>query len=339
MTLRANHLTVLRVLLLPLPYFLLYQGIWGRVAALLIFTALGLTDYLDGLLARRHGATRLGKLLDPIADKIFLVVIVVCLIDLDILPFWLAIPIFLRESLVAEIRRTGIQLEVTELAKIKTTIQMAASGLMFLLDTFKSKIVLVAFLSGAELATIFLAVALFIRDGRLSSRMHWAIGLLGLALVLGMTLPQRAIYLTYGSAVVIITLVSGGVYFVKGIPALFSKGRVCILKALLTCIFPILPLWLIQDLSHNGLWAIILILSMEYAAQGLDAIITPFRKDLSLFKSLFIIPLAMVLLTSAKIGLPFPGLDVHLALILTVSLYAFYLILDLIYNKDVVFLY
>jgi len=339
MTLRANPLTVLRVLLLPLPYFLLYQGIWGRVAALFIFTALGLTDYLDGLLARRHGATRLGKLLDPIADKIFLVVIVVCLIDLDILPFWLAVPIFLRESQVAEIRRTGIKLEVTELAKIKTTIQMAASGLMFLLDTFKSKIVLVAFLSGAELATLFLAVALFIRDGQLSSRMHWAIGLLGLALVLGMTLTERGIYLAYGSAVVIITLISGGVYFVNGIPALFSKGKLGILRALLTCIFPIFPLWLIQDLSHDGLWAVILILSMEYAAQGLDAIATPFRKDFSKVKSLFIVPLAMILLISAKIGFPIPGLDAHVALILTVFLLAFYLVLDLIYNKDVVFLY
>ena len=331
MTLRANHLTILRVLLLPLPYFLLYQGTLGRVAALVIFTALGITDYLDGLLARRHGATALGKLLDPIADKIFLAVIMVCLVDIDILPYWLVIPIFMRESLVAEIRRAGITLEVTELAKLKTTIQMAASGLMFLLDTFESKPVLNSFLSGAIISTIFLAVALFIRDGAISSRMRWALGLLGFAMLLSLILPEKGIYLSYGLFVVLITLVSGGMYIVKGIPKLMGMGPVSTIRAALIAVFPIFPLLITPKLSHTDIWAVILILSLEYASQGLDAMDTQGKgKDISGFKAFFIIPLVISLLI-------WHGLDPHLALKLGTLFYAVYLFLDFTFNKKVVF--
>ncbi len=331
MTLRANHLTVLRVILLPLPYFLIYQGTYGRVAALLIFTALGITDYLDGFLARRQGTTRLGKLLDPIADKIFLVVIMVCLVDLEILPYWLVIPIFMRESLVAEIRRAGITLEVTELAKIKTTIQMAASGLIFLLDTFHSKVVLVAFLSGAILATLFLAVALFIRDGTISSRMKWALGLLGLALFFAVLLPEKAIFLSYGVFIVIITLVSGGQYILKGIPEIISKGPSQCVRALITTIFPIFPLVAMGDLDHQDIWAVLVVLSLEYATQGLDAMERGDTGiDLSRIKAYVLLPVLSLLLI-------WPGIDTHMAFKTGAFLYATYLLGDFILNKKVVF--
>ena len=331
MTLRANHLTLLRVILLPLPYLLIYQGTSGRVAALLIFTALGITDYLDGLLARRQGTTRLGKLLDPIADKIFLVVIMVSLVDLDILPNWLVIPIFMRESLVAEIRRAGVTLEVTELAKIKTTIQMTASGLIFLLDTFHSKVVLVAFLSGALLATVFLAIALYMREATISSRMKWALGLLGLALFFGVLLPERSISLVYGISIVIITLVSGGLYIVKGVPEVVSKGPSHFIQALITTIFPVFPLTAMGGLDHRGVWAVLMILSLEYAAQGLDALkIGDTRLDLSRMKAYLLLPLISSILI-------WPGIDRYAAFKTGVLLYTLYLFFDVVFNKKVVF--
>jgi len=330
MHLRANHLTLLRVILLPLPYFLLYQGTYGRIAALLIFTALGITDYLDGLLARRHGATALGKLLDPVADKIFLVVIMVCLVDLGILPFWLVIPIFMRESLVAEIRCSGITLEVTELAKIKTTIQMAASGLMFPLDTFKSKLVLISFLSGAIVATIFLAVALYIRDSHISSRMKWALGLLFTALSLALFLSQRGIYLTYGTFIVLITMISGGMYILKGIPGMISRGMSNGIRAMIMTVFPIFPLIVMGELQHTDIWAVIVLLSLEYATQGLDAMD---RRgpgmELSSYKAFMVVPLVIGILM-------WPGLDRHLAVKICILIYALYLLVDVATRKKVV---
>ena len=199
MKIRANHLTALRIILLPLPYFLLYGGNGARIAALAALTLLGLTDYLDGLLARRDGSTPLGKLLDPIADKIFIAVFMVPLVDLGILPLWIVWPIFFREFLVTELRRfytaSRRQLRVTELAKIKTTLQMIGAGLILITDMFPDKSVLISFLSGALLATLFLSVGLYWRDGHLSTRMQTALILLVLGLAVGLVLRASQISL------------------------------------------------------------------------------------------------------------------------------------------------
>jgi len=338
MTIRANHITILRIALLPLPYFLLYKGTLGRVAAILVFAVLGLTDYFDGVLARRYGVTPLGKLLDPIADKIFMAVIMVCLVDLQILPYWLVLPIFMRESLVAEIRGNGISLEVTELAKIKTAIQMGASGVMLLLDTYRNKVVLASFLSGALISTVFLAVALFVRDGDLSQRMRWALILLGLALFLCILLPPKGIYLSYGFITVAITLVSGGQYFLKGLPALFARGTVPVLKTLMACLFPIIPVYLIPFTPHRALWALILLLSMEYAIEGLDTLsLQSGGMDLSGLKTILIMPLVLVVLALGSSKSWMPGLDISGGLFVSVWIYGTYFIVDLILNKDIVF--
>ena len=266
-------LTILMVIFLPLPYFLLYEtgGIYGRTGALIIFTLLGLTDYLDGLMARRYGETSHGKLLDPIADKIFIAVIMVCIVDFKILPFWLVAPVLLREALVSEIRGYGIPLEVTELAKIKTTIQMFACGLLFILDTF-GRHTLIAFISGALIATLLLTVAIYIKEGSLSSRLKWAISLLSLALAFSAFSHQYYINIAYGIVVAIITVISGGIYFKKGIPLVIRMDKLFALRMLSISVFIVALLWVVTKIGANGLWMIILILSLEYAVQAIKGI-------------------------------------------------------------------
>ena len=70
----ANQVTLLRIVLLPLGPYLLYGTVNEQWLALLFMTVLGCTDFVDGWLARRYGSTELGRLMDPIADKAFVLV-------------------------------------------------------------------------------------------------------------------------------------------------------------------------------------------------------------------------------------------------------------------------
>lgn len=132
---RADHLTLVRLLLLPLPVAMLYQASaeW-RLAALVVFVLLGLTDVWDGRLARRQGATPIGEALDIIADRAFLAVVYCAFADLGVVPLLAVTVLLAREYLVAALRvlptvhaRTGLA------GKLRTTFQMYGAGLLLLL--------------------------------------------------------------------------------------------------------------------------------------------------------------------------------------------------------------
>ncbi len=299
MRLRANHLTTARIILLPLPYILLYGGAESRVIALVILTILGITDYLDGLLARLEGATALGALLDPLADKIFIAVMLIPLIDLGILPIWVVWPIFLREFLVTDLRhvlkQAGRDLPVTEIAKIKTTLQMTGAGLILITDTYPEKIVPVAFISGALVATIFLAVALYIRDGAISSRMKVALAMLATALTTRLCLDARTSVLIYGMVIMAITLASGAQYVTKGLPECLRQGPGALLKLIASLAVPMIAVTLIPMASRDFTVLILLILCLEFAAQGIDMwAAQKGKRDISKIKLAFIVPLCLL---------------------------------------------
>ena len=104
-----NILTLIRIVLgFIVPLLLLYGDFNDRVFAAVLFTIAGITDYLDGWYARKYNlVTKLGKILDPIADKVILLscfFILSSLTHLDVYSFWWVIPIFLREVLITIIR-------------------------------------------------------------------------------------------------------------------------------------------------------------------------------------------------------------------------------------------
>ena len=130
----ANQVTTTRLLLLPVGTWLMYQGRQGLWLALVLMTLVGMTDILDGWLARRYGPTVLGGLMDPIVDKIFIVATVLPFVDLHWMPAWAIGLLLLREFLVTGLRsayeRRGLKLATTLLAKIKTWVQMAGAGVI-----------------------------------------------------------------------------------------------------------------------------------------------------------------------------------------------------------------
>jgi cardiolipin synthase len=138
-----NLLTLSRVGVIPIIVGLFYApGDWPRYLACVLFSAAGFTDVLDGYLARtRRETSSIGRILDPIADKLLVVSITGMLLAFERITGLLvlgAIVILCRELLVSGLRELladiNQRLPVTRLAKWKTVIQMVALGFLIVGD-------------------------------------------------------------------------------------------------------------------------------------------------------------------------------------------------------------
>lgn len=135
-----NKLTMLRVLMIPFVVFaLLYPGFGkaGDVAALVLYIAACLTDFADGQIARRcNMITNFGKFMDPLADKLLVCSVMICLVALERLPAWIVIIIICREFTISGFRLIAAENQIVIAAswwgKWKTTCQMAMSILLIL---------------------------------------------------------------------------------------------------------------------------------------------------------------------------------------------------------------
>ncbi|WP_291297887.1 CDP-diacylglycerol--glycerol-3-phosphate 3-phosphatidyltransferase [Elioraea sp.] len=139
-----NLLTLSRIAAIPVLAALMLARVPGAdLAACLLFTAAAVTDWLDGKLARARNATSdLGRMLDPIADKLLVGATLMLLAGLSRLSdvgLLAAIVIMLREIMVSGLREylAGLSagLPVTALAKWKTGVQMTALGMLVAGDT------------------------------------------------------------------------------------------------------------------------------------------------------------------------------------------------------------
>jgi CDP-diacylglycerol--glycerol-3-phosphate 3-phosphatidyltransferase len=103
---------------------------FNHTLALILFLVATLTDYLDGVIARRRNLiTDFGKLMDPLADKILTAAAFICLLPVQALPGWVVIIIIAREFLITGLRllagAKGVILPAEKLGKHKTAWQMA----------------------------------------------------------------------------------------------------------------------------------------------------------------------------------------------------------------------
>jgi CDP-diacylglycerol--glycerol-3-phosphate 3-phosphatidyltransferase len=137
-----NWLTLLRLLAAPglAVMFLYFNRPWADWFALALFIGAAATDWIDGYLARSwKQETRLGAMLDPIADKAMVVIALLVITGFSGMNPWILLPatlIMFREVFVSGLREflgdTAGLLKVTKLAKWKTTAQMVAIGILFL---------------------------------------------------------------------------------------------------------------------------------------------------------------------------------------------------------------
>ena len=127
-----NKLTATRLLCIPLViFFMFFPGKWfSFFAAVFIGTAF-VTDILDGYFARKYGeVTALGKLLDPLADKILIAIVMIMLVRLERIPVLIVLVIISREMAITGLRAMaaseGIVIQASKLGKFKTIFQAVA---------------------------------------------------------------------------------------------------------------------------------------------------------------------------------------------------------------------
>jgi len=134
-----NLLTLTRIILVPA----FVAAFWlpspaGRWVAFAVFVIAAITDYADGWIARKHNTeSRLGQMLDPIADKLLISSALIMLVYMDDIRGFVIIPalvILAREILVSGMREflatIAVQVPVSSISKLKTTVQVVALAVL-----------------------------------------------------------------------------------------------------------------------------------------------------------------------------------------------------------------
>jgi len=211
-----NILTVLRLLAAPgvALMFLYFNRPWADWFALVLFTIAALTDFFDGYLARAwKQETKLGTMLDPIADKAMVVIALLVIVGYSSMSPWLVLPatmILFREVFVSGLREylgdTAGTLKVTKLAKWKTTVQMVAIAVLFSQGVFEHYLLVSS--DGMDQAFVDQIMAGEVED---LQGLRWKLDAMIYASHIGLWLLWLA---------AILTIVTGWDYFQKALPHL-----------------------------------------------------------------------------------------------------------------------
>lgn len=133
-----NLLTFLRILLIPVVLWLISIGTpRANFWAAMVYAVTAITDFLDGWLARKRGLISvLGKFLDPLADKLLVMAVLVFMVHLGRVPWWAVIIILARELSITSLRviamTEGVVIAAGQGGKDKTALQMVALLLLIL---------------------------------------------------------------------------------------------------------------------------------------------------------------------------------------------------------------
>lgn len=141
-----NKLTIFRMILVPIMVIVPFLGIKTEILGIpltyiiidLIFIIASITDKLDGYLARKNNqVTTFGKFLDPLADKILVLAVMIMLVEMAKLPAWIPIIVLAREFIVSGYRLVSVEkggkvIAASKWGKLKTVTQMFAIILAFL---------------------------------------------------------------------------------------------------------------------------------------------------------------------------------------------------------------
>ena len=157
-----NFLSLLRIILVPLLVIFLINKAFLK--ALILFTALGVTDALDGFLARiLKQQTVLGSYLDPIADKILITSCFLALAILKVIPGWLAVIVISRDVIilmgisVLSIMSVSFEIQPLFVSKVTTALQICAVFFAMVFKTLPGSLMI----DQAWLITLYWLTALF----------------------------------------------------------------------------------------------------------------------------------------------------------------------------------
>jgi len=281
--LTANQLTVSRIVLMPVPVALVLTGDRSmQLVAWVLYVIIGITDYFDGMLARRHGFTRFGRLTDPIADKIYVALVFIPLAILGLMPGWIMVLVLMRDPLITALRslseRYGLPMQTATLAKYKTAIQMIAGGYILWAGIVPEKAwTLTAMSITAGLAWFFYVLKWFLRR-KLDPRLLTMGGLMSFGLVVRAMCNVHLTLYIYSLLILGITWISAWKYladFASGVGK--SARKVGTLTLILYAAESIvIPLFALALLFHPSIpvWLPMCIACIELALGALDNMLT-----------------------------------------------------------------
>lgn len=168
-----NLITISRLLCIPLILFFYLSGIDNlKILSFIIFLYASISDFIDGYLARKlNQITLIGKILDPIADKLLVILTFMLFLTenfINIVTITGILIITAREIIIMTIREIfahqNIQIDVIGLSKIKTTIQFIALILLFITSLFASEVIILLLLTNTAilLGALISVVTLFL---------------------------------------------------------------------------------------------------------------------------------------------------------------------------------
>ncbi len=276
-------MTLGRLGLIPLCAYLLFQGPNGQLAGVILGTLIGCTDFVDGYLARRYGTTKLGGLMDPIADKVFTAVVFLPAIDLGWVPAWLVALLFTREFLVTAARtsyeRRGQQLKSSYLARYKTWVQMCGIGVILFTNILRpstTRLILLVLACAPIVGWIVLKV-FYRRSWR--GAYFFALSF-GACAAVHEHFGPRAFALGLMYFVVAITWASG-LGYLTGVGKLRGLGRIELREVVRIVTALTIPIGtvLVEASGHGLPAATITVLSCELAHGGLDNLLAGERAE------------------------------------------------------------
>lgn len=172
-----NRLSIIRVALIPLCIIFMYiNANWAQLVALLLFIIAAITDYLDGNIARKKGlVTNFGKFIDPLADKMLVLSMLIMLVWQGNFWPWALVVILARELAVDGLRMIcatkGTVLAAAPLGKIKTTVQMVTIILAILQPIFFPGSLVTPVMTIATLVfTLWSGIDYFVKNGAVFSQ-------------------------------------------------------------------------------------------------------------------------------------------------------------------------
>lgn len=275
MKITANHITLGRIFLLPVPAaMLLFGSLAWQYVALVLFIIIAIGDIFDGMLARRQGPTQFGAMLDPLADKLFIACVIVPFAAQGRAPFWFPAALLAREFVVTGLRtQTALRrqnIKTSVLGKLKTSIQMAGFGLVFLNETLPPD--LAPWGLGAIGVTSALVFAIMaVRRRGLPSVFVWVpCTLLSMAFVWHLLFPRVDATLTYLYVILVFTWGSGLDYLVGSARIILKDGvkSVDVARSLWTAAAVVVAT--VVAVRPAFAFLVVIALGAEFAVGGVD---------------------------------------------------------------------
>ena len=259
------------VYLSPIPW-------WGIGIA--IGAVMASTDFVDGMLARKYGPTELGGLLDPIADKVFVALTYLPLVDIDYFPATVVAVMFVREFIVTALRSAYLQRDIhfrtSYLSKVKTWVQMQGMGglmLAAIVDPTWMTTILLTITAAPLLPVAVVAVT----QRRIFRGGIIMIGFMGLLTSLFVFPPRLEITVLLSLCIITgLAWVSGLDYLVGGLPKLYQAGgfhRADVVRLLSALATPVVSVVVLVRLNISPLPVLVVVVA-ELAVGGLDNLLS-----------------------------------------------------------------